>query len=232
MAAPASKTIADLSGKWTLNKSLSDSTDPALTLQGVSWLIRKGIGAATIAITVKEYVEESPSPSSESSPPTDSTTTTTTTTATGTATAAKKPITHIDIDQTASGLKGTAERRVLDFQPREHRDWIFGRVEGRSRFISVADFASLVAAEVQKKEGGWADSEFLVLDWIDDAKERAGPDGEALMMSFVTADAGWTAVQGWGFQMIGGERRYVRNVTVSKDGKYENFKMIYDFVSE
>ncbi|RYC54577.1 hypothetical protein CHU98_g11632, partial [Xylaria longipes] len=79
MAAPATKTIGDLSGKWVLNKTLSDPTDPALALQGVGWLLRKAIGAATIHISVTQYVDDG-------------------------------GVTHIDIDQSASGLSSTRER--------------------------------------------------------------------------------------------------------------------------
>ncbi|KAI1820360.1 hypothetical protein F4861DRAFT_545767 [Xylaria intraflava] len=203
MAAPASKTIANLNGKWTLNKTLSDSTEPALALQGIGWLLRKAISAATITITAKQYKDENP-----------------------------PHATHIDIEQLASGLKGTAESRTLDWAPREHKDWLFGRVEGRSRFLSLTEAAALVAEGGAARVEGWADSDFLALDWLDGEGERVGPAGEGLMLSFVRADAGWIAAQFWGFQDVGGERRYVRNVTVSKEGKFENFKMVYDWVSE
>ncbi|KAI0468754.1 hypothetical protein F4859DRAFT_202316 [Xylaria cf. heliscus] len=202
MAAPASKTIGDLSGKYVLNKTLSDPTDPALTLQGISWVVRRTIGATTVTITVTQYVDES-------------------------------GVSHIDIDQSASGLTSTHEARVLDWTAREHKDWLFGRVAGQSRFISVAELAALVADDDgQARKDGWVDSGFLAEDWIAGEGEAKGPKGEELVLNHVKADAGWVATQVWGFQDVGGERRYVRNVVVAKGEKFESFKMIYDYKPE
>ncbi|KAI0818304.1 hypothetical protein GGR55DRAFT_674138 [Xylaria sp. FL0064] len=203
MAAPASKNIRDLNGKWVLNKTLSDPTDPALALQGVGWLLRKGIGAATITISVKQYVDAE----------------------TGTPT--------IEIDQSASGLSSTKEMRKLDWTAREHKDFVFGRVEGKSKYISSAELTALVSADGEARKEGWADSDFLALDWLpENPGEGEGGEGGLFVLNHVVADAGWRATQVWGFQEIGGERRYVRNVVVAKEGKFETFKMIYDFVSE
>ncbi|KAI0428971.1 hypothetical protein F5Y09DRAFT_311669 [Xylaria sp. FL1042] len=207
MAAPASKTVRDLNGKWVLNKTLSDPTDPALALQGVGWLLRKGIGAATITITVKQYVDSS--------------------TSTGTTT--------IEIDQSASGLSSTKEMRRLDWTAREHKDFVFGRVDGRSKYISAAELAALVAPEGEARKQGWVDSDFLALDWLPEGGEGGegeGDGGASYVLNHVDADGGWCATQVWGFQEIGGERRYVRNVVVAKGEQFESFKMIYDFVSE
>ncbi|KAH9937892.1 uncharacterized protein BXZ73DRAFT_100107 [Epithele typhae] len=43
MAAPAEMTARDLSGNYTLNKSLSRNNDEILRAQGVSWMLRKTI---------------------------------------------------------------------------------------------------------------------------------------------------------------------------------------------
>ncbi|KAF6813304.1 hypothetical protein CSOJ01_04648 [Colletotrichum sojae] len=115
MAAPSSITIADLSGKWIMNKTLSDSPEPALALQGIGWVVRKAVGIATVTLDIKQY-------SAPPSPP-------------GTGT---EPVTHLDIDQIATaGLKGTSEKRCLDMEFREHSDWIFGTVRGQSTFMSI-----------------------------------------------------------------------------------------------
>ncbi|KAI1752038.1 hypothetical protein F4782DRAFT_530981 [Xylaria castorea] len=200
MAAPASKTVGDLSGKWVLNKTLSDPTDPALALQGIGWLLRKAIGAATITIAATQYVDDAAT-------------------------------SHIDIDQSASGLSSTHEARVLDWTGREHKDWLFGKVEGKSRFVTAAELASFVDEDGEARREGWIDSAFLAEDWIENQEgEGKGPKGETLILNYVKAEAGWFATQVWGFQDIGGERRYVRNVVVAKGSKFENFKMIYDFI--
>ncbi|KAI0970470.1 hypothetical protein F4678DRAFT_436884 [Xylaria arbuscula] len=197
MAAPASKTTHDLNGKWVLNKTLSDPTDPALALQGVGWILRKAIGAATIYIDVKQYID------SETNTP------------------------SIDIEQSASGLSSTTERRKLDWTAREHKDFVFGRVHGRSKFIKHSELVALISPEGEARKEGWVNSDYLALDWLPEG------EGEAeYVLNHVTSDSGWTATQVWGFQDVGGERRYVRNVVVAKGDKFEEFKMIYDFTSE
>ncbi|KAI9887043.1 MAG: hypothetical protein M1823_001115 [Watsoniomyces obsoletus] len=47
---------------------------------------------------------------------------------------------HIDIKQTASGgIKGTTELRILDWKLYENEDYIFGKYEGRTRWVDVED---------------------------------------------------------------------------------------------
>jgi len=48
-----------LSGKYVMNKSLSDDIDALLTLQGVSWFTRKAISLATVVLTIDEYTKDS-----------------------------------------------------------------------------------------------------------------------------------------------------------------------------
>lgn len=54
MAAPDSKTLQSLEGKWKLNKDLSDDFTPVLALQGVNMLIRKAIGAASVHLKISQ----------------------------------------------------------------------------------------------------------------------------------------------------------------------------------
>ncbi|KAI0257666.1 hypothetical protein BJV78DRAFT_53176 [Lactifluus subvellereus] len=58
MAAPSSVTTLDFSATWVMNKTLSDSTDEILRLQGVSWLTRRAIGLATITLYTKHYKDD------------------------------------------------------------------------------------------------------------------------------------------------------------------------------
>lgn len=109
MAAPSSLTTLDLSGQYVMNKSLSDSTDEILRLQGVSWFTRKAIGIATLTLSVKHYKDD----------------------------AGVEHI-DVDQTLTG-GIKGTTEIRVLNWEAREHEDHIFGFVVGRSRRIRVED---------------------------------------------------------------------------------------------
>ncbi|KAI1802451.1 hypothetical protein F4811DRAFT_397834 [Daldinia bambusicola] len=212
MAAPASKTIGDLNGKWVLNKTLSDPVDPALALQGVSWLVRKAVGAATVTLDTKQYQGAATPPNTSG-----------------------ELVTRIDIQQVASaGLKGTAENRCLDYAFREHGDWLFGRVRGRSRWVGAEELAALVGGpEGEFRKSGAVEDDFVARDWLEGEQEKGGPLGETHVLNHVESlDAGWTALQVWGFQNVGGERRYVRNVVVAKDGTFVNFKMVYDWVPE
>lgn len=164
------------------NKSLSDSADPALALQGIGWLTRKAIGLATITLSIKEHEDDA-------------------------------KLTHIDIQQTATGgLKGTSENRTLDNTWREHSDWLFGKVRGRTRWLSSLS------------ELPDPNDEFLKSDWEAGTTEWVFAYVESL-------DAGWTASQTWGFQVVNGERRYARNVVVLKGQERAEVRMIYDYVS-
>lgn len=180
MAAPANKTLRDLNGTWVMNKSLSDSADPALALQGVGWLTRKAIGLATVTLHVKEYVDDDGK-------------------------------THVDIQQTATGgVKGTAENRTLDDTFREHSDWLFGNVKGRTGWVTSKDG---ITDEYLRK--GWEDAQTeFVVGYVE------------------SLDRGWTATQVWGFQEVNGERRYARNIVVAKGEERVEMRLVYDFYSE
>lgn len=54
MAAPPSKTLQSLSGKWKLYKELSDDFTSVLALQGVNALIRKASSAAAVHLTITQ----------------------------------------------------------------------------------------------------------------------------------------------------------------------------------
>lgn len=133
---------------------------------------------------------------------------------------------HIDIEQTATGgIKGTSEHRIIDNTAREHSDWLFGKVKARS----FATTAEALVAQIKEELDG---DEFLAADWLEGQEEQTGPGGTLHIVNWIEAEAGWTAAQVWGFQTIGGERRYARNVVVTKDGKKEKLRLVYDFVSE
>ncbi|KAH8675556.1 hypothetical protein BX600DRAFT_507784 [Xylariales sp. PMI_506] len=190
MAAPANKTIADLNGKWVMNKTLSDNPEPGLTLQGIGFLTRKAIGLATITLDTKQYDGDD-------------------------------GFVHVDIDQIASGgIKGTTELRVINGEPHEHSDWLFGSVNASSRWATAADLA-----EVAKEWG-----EHLVAGWLEGPEEQTGPNGASHVLNSVKAEAGWTATQVWGFQTIGGERRYSRNIVLKKGDKTVNLRLVYDYL--
>ena len=185
MAAPPEKTLKNLTGKWAMNKTLSDSAEPVLLLQGISFLIRKGIGMASVTLDVNQY-EAPPKPPNTSS----------------------DIFTHIDIEQTASGLSSTHERRCVDDVWRDHSDWLFGNVTGKTRWVSLDE----------------VDDEHLKKGW-----EIEG-EGKAFILSQVESkDNGWIARQIWGFQVIEGERRYCRNIVVTKGEERAAIRLVYDY---
>ncbi|KAK4192792.1 hypothetical protein QBC35DRAFT_483397 [Podospora australis] len=194
MAAPASKTIGDLNGKWVMNKSQSTPVEPGLALQGVGWVTRKAVGMATLTLTVKQFTAP-PSPPAEPS---------------------GGAVTHIEIEQTGTGgLKGSTEKRCLDYNFRDHSDWLFGHVKGQSKFIAASDIS-----DAHLKQG-----------WLEGAEEATGPNGETHILSHVESyDAGWTATQIWGFQLVDGVRKHVRNIVVAKGSERVELKLVYDFI--
>jgi len=58
MASPPGVTISNLSGKYAMNKSISDDVDALLALQGIGWLTRKAIRLANVVLTIDEYEED------------------------------------------------------------------------------------------------------------------------------------------------------------------------------
>jgi len=123
MAAPASKTIHDLSGTWTMNKSQSDPTDPILQLQGIGWLIRKAIGLMTVTLIVKQYKDDGGVVHIDIEQP------------------------------GAAGIKGTTEERQIDGTWREHEDHVFGAVKGTTNWIKISNLKDDDADEAFLKKG-------------------------------------------------------------------------------
>ncbi|PYH91465.1 hypothetical protein BO71DRAFT_359292 [Aspergillus ellipticus CBS 707.79] len=217
MAAPADITIKNLNGEWTMDKSLSNPTEPILELQGMGWLMRKALGIATVTLSIHEY----PDP-------------------------AEPTILHIDIDQTVTGgIKGTKERRVSDSQKREHQDHIFGHVRGESKVFrgSRRDGGKVRPyLEFNTKCKDQLVFKFLRGEVLADGAECEGfvvedlgeeyGKGEGLwFQSFVeNLDSGWTAEQIWGFEVINGQRYHTRRVAVVKDGSYKLARFVYTFI--
>jgi hypothetical protein len=177
MAAPANVTIENITGDWVMNKQLSNDIVPILELQGVPWILRKAIGIASITLHTKHTTDE-------------------------------KGIDHIDIEQTGTaGIKGTTEKRILDSEEREHEDYIFGHVKGRSRWVKLDDL----------KE------EYLKKGWL------PFPEKGAIESYVERMDESWTATQIWGFEEINGERRHARHVIVQSPQKKIEARLVYDY---
>ena len=180
--------------------------EPGLSLPGVGYLPRKAVGLATVTLHIKQFTDAAKPPST-----------------------AEGDMVHIHIQQVATGgIKGTTENRCIDNESREHTDWLFGTVASRSLWSQAGADAILAAA-------GETGGPFLANNWLTDDSEKTGPDGAAHVISIaVNKDAagGWTACQVWGFQTIGGERRYARNIILKKGDKTVEMRLVYDYVGD
>ncbi|KAF5375135.1 hypothetical protein D9758_000419 [Tetrapyrgos nigripes] len=87
------------------NKTLSDSHDEILRLQGMGWMKRKAIKVATITLRVNHYKDDNGVDHID-----------------------------IDQTMTG-GIPGNSERRTLDWTERENNDPLFGHVVGKSRRV-------------------------------------------------------------------------------------------------
>ncbi|KAF1997437.1 hypothetical protein P154DRAFT_555743 [Amniculicola lignicola CBS 123094] len=210
MAAPASKTLRDLSGKWQIDKTLGDSPDPVFAIQGINWFTRKGIGLATVTL----HISTSTTPPSSTSPSTE-------------------PTPSITIDQFATGgIKGTTEHRTLDWTWRPHSDWLFGSCRGHSRFNTLADIKAEVAGTPREPFRG-EDVEFLTEGWLAESVE-----GEVIDNVVENLDAGgsggWAGWQVWGFAEVGGkgERFFVRRFVVRRGESVACVRLVYAWLGE
>jgi len=110
-------------------------------------------------------------------------------------------LTHIDIDQTATGgIKGTSEKRCLDFVERPHKDGIFGSVEAKSRWIKLDDLDVKDPDEAKFLKGEGYGGGFL-------GGDDEGEEGKRHIQSLATnvdggSSGGWTAEQVWHAQFF------------------------------
>ncbi|KAH9975628.1 hypothetical protein BJV74DRAFT_862591 [Russula compacta] len=187
MPAPKHLTTLNVSAVYTMNKNLSDDIDPILVMQGINWINRTAISYATITLSVKHYRDEN-------------------------------GVEHIDSDQALTGgVPGTTENRILDWTPRDHYDYVFGAVVGKSRRRKVDEI----------------EDEFMKDGWLPDTQEHG------VICSWIESDAiknngyNWTSDEIWGFEEIEGERRYTRHIkfTERPGGKVVYARLVYDYYS-
>ncbi|KAF8917693.1 hypothetical protein CPB85DRAFT_179349 [Mucidula mucida] len=109
MSVPEGFSILDITGTFTMNKTLSDDTDEVLRLQGVGWAKRRVISYATITLYIKHYKDD------EGIEHVD-----------------------ID-QKLTGGIPGTTENRTLIWKERHNEDHLFGPVIGKSRRVKVEE---------------------------------------------------------------------------------------------
>ncbi|KAH6916868.1 hypothetical protein BKA70DRAFT_315306 [Coprinopsis sp. MPI-PUGE-AT-0042] len=111
MAVPAELTILDISGKFVMNKELSetDKTDVILGHQGVGWLTRKALGYGTLTLVVKHTKDAA-------------------------------GVETINIDQTLTGgIPGASEQRILSWEDREVADPTYGAILTKARRVKPSE---------------------------------------------------------------------------------------------
>jgi len=65
---------------------------------------------------------------------------------------------------------------------------------------------------------------------LEGEEEKAGPNGELFIESWVTnEEKGWTGDQIWGFAIVDGKRYYTRRVVVTKGDTALKVRMVYDY---
>jgi hypothetical protein len=185
--------------KLLQNKAISDNIDPVLSLQGVGWLLRKALGVATVTQSLRQNF---------------------TTGQDG------KTVAQITIDQfVTGGLKGTTENRILDWQYRGHSDWLFGTLQGKSRYTTL----KTIVEDNKGKGVVEEDSKFLSEGWLKETEESE------VVESFVdNEDAKWTGWQIWGFTEKDGERRLARSFAIRRKDKNEvvRVRLFYDWAGD
>jgi len=114
------------------------------------------------------------------------------------------------------GVPGTTEERILDWTPRDHYDYVFGAVTGKSRRLKVDEI------EDKFLRDGWlpdTQEHGVICSWIESDRERSGYS--------------WTSYEVWGFEEIQGERHYTRHIrfTEKPGGKVVYARLVYDYYS-
>ncbi|MCJ1358360.1 MAG: hypothetical protein MMC33_008359 [Icmadophila ericetorum] len=204
MACPADMTLANLSGKFVMNRKLSDPLDPLFVLQGVPWLLRKAAPLATVTLSINTSIQ-----------PTDGVT-----------------ILNISIVSTG-GFGAQSETRSVDGSPFEQENKLIGAVKGRCQWVTSEEVGrSGDGKDVQFLRGilfydgkkceegeGWEE-------------EQDGSGGQRVHFALESVGKGWVAEQVGGIERVEGERMYVRRWVVRKGGKVEMARMVYDYVGK
>ncbi|KAG7008585.1 hypothetical protein G7Y79_00005g017260 [Physcia stellaris] len=117
---------------------------------------------------------------------------------------------EIHLQQTATGasIPAVTEDWILDWQWRDGKDPLFGDMTGRARWIK----------KEEAPEGDWEDCD----DGLIMQAEGKKPDDE------------WGGTHYWGFEYVGGERRYTRRIYMvnNKTTEKMNVRMVYNFDGE
>ena len=123
---------------------------------------------------------------------------------------------HIDNEQITTGNIRNLEERIVYYEWREKNDRIFGRVNGRSRYVNLDE------VETEYLKQGW-DKQFL-----------AEGDGQVVQVfvDSIGKNPNWTAEQVWGFEIVDGQKRHTRRIVVKRGKEEHKLRLVYDWVVE
>ncbi|KAL4916757.1 hypothetical protein BDW62DRAFT_218577 [Aspergillus aurantiobrunneus] len=216
MEIPSDITMKTLKGSWTLDKSVTDDTDSILKLQGVGWLTRKGIGAATLTLHFTSTVEPTPS--------------------------STDPVTHLTMRQTLTGgIPGSTEERIMDWTERERSNHIYGDVLTRSQLINGArDDSGAVRPDLVLQSKTTVDAiaeeiKTFLRGGVPYLASGQDEDGDKEYPDLYIHDfgwnekSGWTAEQIWSIEVIDSQRYLTRRVAVVREDGYELARLVYKF---
>ncbi|KAI0319987.1 hypothetical protein OF83DRAFT_688169 [Amylostereum chailletii] len=221
MAAPPALTTSNLTGIYFVNQYLSDDLTDILQAQGVGWLARKAHALASTTLRIVHHPPRrdgspppSPSPPSSlpsspgsffgscymSPPPSDS----------------YGPAERLELHHIHSGaLKDALAIRPLDWSERASVEDAVdaGYVRARARRADVYDLGSA----------------FLRMGWT---KDVAVHGAIQMVLHGIVQRCGreWVAEQVLGFEMVKGQRRFVRRIDfVGPEGDRIRRRVVYDY---
>ncbi|KAL2869755.1 uncharacterized protein BJX67DRAFT_320944 [Aspergillus lucknowensis] len=228
-----------IQGRWVMDKTRSTSVDAILKLQGISWPLRKTLSLVTMYLDISMYPDD------------DDTATKTNDAGAGT----RARATVIDVYQTATGgLKGTRERRVLDWSVQKHWDYVFGSATHETGFLEgKADGQGNVYPDVEMRTTIPGDDEgakekakrFLRGEiredgsgstwFIPDRAQGASEGSKGVwVQTFVqSVPARWTVEQVWGFEQVDGHLYHSRRlVAVNAKGELVLGRLLYRLLED
>ncbi|KAJ5037472.1 uncharacterized protein L3040_007646 [Drepanopeziza brunnea f. sp. 'multigermtubi'] len=229
MAVPQDMTLRTLNGKFTVNRTYSDSLDKLMALQGFPYLIRMAARTASLTLSLTSIpVSDSPSGPSKI---------------------------KIETAISAAGMsvgKGKVEERSIDGVPWEDVDGNMGPIVGRAWWCPVSDISLNFVVDPDAtalpsspelsflrgfdgKDTG--DKDLKDSKWcLKEGGEGVQAGDEIVRYQIEAKKSGAFSDHSWGFETGFGEgdekkqRRYTRRVLARKGGKFEMARMVYDYL--
>ena len=142
---------------------------------------------------------------------------------------------HIEVEQTVAGNK-LAERRVLDYSQKSIDSQLVGALVQRNRRVAVGELG------MEWLKQGWL-AESLVDGAVihvtadsDAAKSETKWHMEQVSLGLDLRRRCWeeqmlmTGVQVWGFQLVDGQKKYVRRIhSIGQKGEVVHGCLVYDY---